>query len=197
MIPAIARNFFLTALAVAASLSSSAQTTSGTQNGATNLPVKTTLASPIYVAGFLVRTTNAKEMDGNGEIPKLWTRFIQQNLGAQIPNRVGQSLMVVYSDYASDEKGEYTYLLGAPVTSVDGLPSNLSFRRIPPGSYATLTTAQGPLIQVLQSAWKQIWTSTPVQLGGPRAFVADYEIYDQRSADPNNAQVEVHVGLQP
>jgi len=160
-------------------------------------PVKTTLASPIYVAGFLVRTANAKEMGGNGEIPKLWTKFIQQNLAAQIPNRVGQSLIVVYSDYASDEKGEYTYLLGAPVSTVDGLPTSLSFRRIPPGTYAVLTTAQGSLVQVLQSAWKQIWTSTPAQLGGPRAFVTDYEIYDQRSTDPNNAQVEIHVGLRP
>jgi len=160
-------------------------------------PMKTNLTSPIYVAGFLVRTTNAKEMAGNGEIGKLWTKFMQQNLGAQIPNRIGQSLMVVYSDYASDEKGEYTYLLGAPVSTVDGLPSSLSFRRTPPGSYAVLTTTQGPLVQVLQSAWKQIWTSTPAQLGGPRAFVADYEIYDQRSADPNNAQVEIHIGLRP
>jgi predicted transcriptional regulator YdeE len=161
------------------------------------LPAKSTLAEPIYVVGYIVRTTNAKEMGGNGEIGKLWAKFIPQNLAAQIPNRIGQSLMVVYSDYSSDEKGEYTYLLGAPVSTVDGLPSSLSFRRIPSGPYAVLTTAQGPLVQVLQSAWKQIWTSTPAQLGGPRAFVADYEIYDQRSADPNNAQVEVHVGLRP
>ena len=160
-------------------------------------PVKATVSEPIYVAGFLVRTSNAKEMSGNGEIGKLWTRFMQQNLAAQIPNRIGQNLMVVYSDYASDEKGEYTYLLGAPVSSVDGLPASLSFRRIPPGSYAVLTTPKGPLVEVLQSAWKQIWSATPAQLGAPRAFVADYEIYDQRSADPNNAQVEIHVGLRP
>ena len=170
-----------------------AQTT--TQNGAVNPSMKTTLPEPIYVAGYMIRTSNAKEMGGNGEIGKLWGRFMQQNLAAQIPNRIGQTLMVVYSDYASDEKGEYNYLLGAPVTTVDGLPAGLSFRRIPAGQFAVFTTAQGPVAQVLQATWKQIWMSTPSQLGGQRAFVADYEIYDQRSSDPNNAQVKVHVGL--
>jgi predicted transcriptional regulator YdeE len=193
MISATARNILLTAL-IAASFGHTGQTT---PTGAAISPVKTTLAEPMYVAGFLVRTSNAKEMGGNGEVGKLWARFMQQNLAAQIPNKIGHTLMVVYSDYASDEKGEYTYLLGAPVSTVDGLPANLSFRRIPPGNYAVLTTAQGPLIEVLQSTWKQIWSATPTQLGGPRAFVADYEIYDQRSADPNNAQVEIHVGLRP
>ena len=106
-----------------------AQTT--TQNGAVNPSMKTTLPEPIYVAGYMIRTSNAKEMGGNGEIGKLWGRFMQQNLAAQIPNRIGQTLIVVYSDYASDEKGEYNYLLGAPVTTVDGLPAGLSFRRIP------------------------------------------------------------------
>jgi len=193
MIPAIPRNILLIAL-IAASFGHAGQTAT-TPTGAAISPVKTTLAEPIYVAGFLVRTSNAKEVSGNGEIGKLWGRFMQQNLATQIPNKIGHTLMVVYSDYASDEKGEYTYLLGAPVSTVDGLPANLSFRRIPPGNYAVLTTAQGPLIEVLQSTWKQIWSATPAQLGAPRAFVADYEIYDQRSADPNNAQVEIHVGL--
>ena len=161
----------------------------------TESPTKTTLTEPIYVAGYMIRTSNAKEMGGNGEIGKLWARFMQQNLGAQIPNRTGQSLMVVYSDYASDEKGEYSYLLGAPVTSVDTLPAGMSYRRIPAGRYAVFTTDRGQLVNVLQAAWKHIWATPAAELGGPRAFVADYEIYDQRSADPNNAQVEIHIGL--
>jgi predicted transcriptional regulator YdeE len=183
------------ALAIVSSGSLSAQ--SPTPNGASNLPVKSILATPIYVAGFLIRTSNAKEMSGNGEIGKLWARFFQENLGAQIPNRIGQNMMVVYSDYASDEKGEYSYLLGAPVTSVDGLPAGLSFRRIPAGQYAVITTAQGPIAEVMQSAWKHIWTMSAAELGGQRAFLEDYEIYDHRSADPANAQVEIHVGLRP
>jgi predicted transcriptional regulator YdeE len=195
MITISPRNLLVAALAVISIGSLPAQ--SPPQKGAANSPMKTTLAEPIYVAGFMVRTSNAKEMSGNGEIGKLWNRFMQQNLATQIPNRVGQNLMVVYYDYASDEKGEYNYLLGAPVTSVDSLPAGLSFRQVPPGQFAVITTAQGPIAEVMQSAWKRIWAMSPAELGGTRAFLEDYEVYDQRSADPANSQVEIHIGLRP
>ena len=160
-------------------------------------PVQSTLEAPIYVAGFTVRTNNAAEMTENGKIGKLWARFFQENLGAHIPNRADQTLIVVYSDYASDETSDYTYLLGAPVTSVTGLPAGMSYRTIPAGRYAVFVTPKGPLVAGVQSTWKRIWSTPPVRLGGYRAFQDDYEIYDQRSADPNNAQVEIHIGLKP
>ena len=37
----------------------------------------------------------------------------------------------------------------------------------------------------------------PAELGGKRAFQTDYEIYDRRSANPKQAQVEIHIGLKP
>jgi predicted transcriptional regulator YdeE len=187
------RSLFLTVLAAVLSIGSLAQSPALT--GASNLPTKQILADPIYVAGYQIRTSNAKELSGNGEIGKLWARFFQENLGAQIPNRLGQNLMVVYSDYASDEKGEYNYLLGVPVSSVDGLPAGISYRKIPTGQYAVITTEQGSVAAVMQAAWKRIWAMPPAQLGGQRAFLQDYEIYDQRASDPNNSQIEIHVGL--
>jgi predicted transcriptional regulator YdeE len=36
---------------------------------------------------------------------------------------------------------------------------------------------------------------SPEELGGIRAFQTDYEIYDQRAADPANAQIDVYIGL--
>ena len=180
---------------LAATLNTIFFTQDSTPKSAMTSPTKQTLTEPIYVAGFQVRTNNAREAAGTGEIGKLWGRFMQQNLAAQIPNRVGQTLMVVYSDYASDEKGDYNYLLGAPVSSVDALPAGLTYRRIPPGSYAVVTTEKGDVTQVVPAAWQHIWAMTPEELGGRRAFTEDYEVYDQRSADPKNAQVEIHLSL--
>ena len=157
---------------------------------------KVTLGAPIQVVGFSVRTTNAAEAKGNGEIPKLWNRFFQEHLGDKIPHRVGQSMIVVYSDYASDQNGEYTYLLGAPVDSLEGTPKDLTVRTIPAGSYAVLTTPAGPPQQTLPAIWTKIWGMSEAELGGKRSFIADYETYDDFS-NPESMQVGIHIGLTP
>jgi predicted transcriptional regulator YdeE len=150
-----------------------------------------------YVAGFSARTNNAREASGQGVIGKLWQDFYQKNLGAQIPNRIGKDIIVVYSDYDSDEKGDYTYLLGAPVSTVASLPSGMNYRTIVAGAYAVLTTDRGPVTEVVPAEWKKIWGMPAEELGGKREFLTDYEVYDRRAADPHNAQVEFHIGIQP
>ena len=151
--------------------------------------------TPFYVAGYLVRTNNADEMSGKSKIGPLWGRFMQENLAAQIPNRTDAALTVVYSNYAGDEKGDYDYLLGARVTSIDHLPAGMSWRKVETGPYAVILTDKGAMPGVLQAAWARIWKMTPTELGGKRTFATDYEVYDQRSANPQDAQVEIHIGL--
>ena len=150
-----------------------------------------------YVAGYSVRTNNAKEMSGKGEIANLWQRFIEQDLGSAIPNRTDPTIYVVYSDYDSNEKGDYTYTLGARVYAADVLPANMTSQSIVPGTYAVVTTAKGQAGQVVQAAWKKIWTMTPRQMGGKRAFKTDFEVYGPRATDPRDAQVDIHIGLAP
>lgn len=154
-----------------------------------------TLAAPFYVAGYLVRTNNANEASGKSKIGPLWQRFMQENLAATIPSRTDNALAVVYSHYAADEKGDYDYLLGARVSSVENLPAGMTWRRAEPANYAIILTEQGQMPGVLQAAWARIWKMPSAELGGKRAFVTDYEVYDQRSANPQNAQVEIHLGL--
>jgi len=153
------------------------------------------LEQPFYVVGYSVRTRNDKEMSDDGKIGPLWQRFMQGNFAAQIPNRTDDTLIVVYSDYASDENGDYDYLLGARVTSIDKLPAGTTYTIVQPGSYAVVMTEVGAMPGVLRGAWRRIWQMTPAELGGRRAFQTDFEIYDQRSADPKRGQVEIHIGL--
>jgi len=108
--------------------------------------------SSFYVAGYAIHTNNGDEMSGHGGIGRLWQRFLQQKLGTTIPHRVDHTLIAVYSDYASDEKGDFTYLLGARVSSVHNLPAELSYRKVVPGEYAIFTTRVGPRVEVLQSS---------------------------------------------
>jgi predicted transcriptional regulator YdeE len=156
-----------------------------------------TIDAPFYVAGWLVRTNNTDEANGTGKIGPLWQRVMQQNLVGQIPSRTDGALIVVYSSYASDEKGEYDYLLGARVSSIDNLPAGMTWRKVEPGTYAVILTEKGQMPGVLQAAWARIWKMSPAELGGKRAFVSDYEIYDARSANMQSAQVEIHICLAP
>jgi predicted transcriptional regulator YdeE len=148
-----------------------------------------------YMAGLATRTSNAAEMSGKGKIGCIWQAFLQPGLAAKIPNKIGVDLIAVYTDYETDHTGHYTYFLGLPVLSGHGMPSGLIVRHIPPGHYAVITSKRGPVKKVVREVWQHIWAMPPEELGGKRAFRCDYEIYDQRSADPENTQIEVYVGL--
>ena len=148
------------------------------------------------VVGIEALTTNAKEMSGEGIIGKQWARFVQENLAAQIQNKAdSSSVLAVYSDYASDKDGEYSFLIGARVISADNVPAGMIAKKIPAGRYAVFTSEKGPVMKVVPGLWQKIWGIPKSEPGGDRAYKADYELYDARAIDPQNAQVEIHVGI--
>jgi predicted transcriptional regulator YdeE len=147
------------------------------------------------VIGIEARTSNAKEMTPEGAIGKQWARFMRENLAAQIPNKSDPAIIALYTDYASDKDGEYTFLLGARVTSTAQVPTGMVARKVSPGRYAIFTSDKGPVAKVVVDTWQKIWSVPKGSPGGDRAFKTDYEVYDQRAANPENAQVEVHVGI--
>lgn len=165
-------------------------------------PKKESAMNPSVVeeAGFTVigieaRTRNAKERGPDGVIPKQWERFMKENLAAAIPNKSDASIIVVYIDYASDQDGEYTYVLGTRVKSVTEIPSGMVARKVPAGRYAIFTSEKGPVVKIVVETWQKIWNVPKSSPGGDRAYKADYEVYDERAANPQDAQVDVHIGV--
>ena len=147
------------------------------------------------VIGIAVRTSNAKEMTADGVIGKQWGRFYQNGILDKIPNKADQSIVAVYTDYASDKNGEYTFLLGAKVNPDAGVPAGLVAKKIPAGKYAVFTTEKGPGAKVMPEAWMKINSLPQSAVGGDRVYRADFEVYDQRAADPQNMQADVYVGI--
>jgi predicted transcriptional regulator YdeE len=123
-----------------------------------------------YIAGLTARTNNAHEMSGKGKIGNVWQEFLQPNLVAKIPNKMGVDLIAVYTDYETDHTGHYTYLLGLPILSTESLPPNLTVKRIPAGRYAVFSSSRGPKTQIIPEIWQRIWSMSPEELGGTRAF---------------------------
>ena len=61
------------------------------------------------VVGIAVRTSNAEQMTAARPIGTLWERLFKEGVLAAIPNKADGSIVAVYSEYASDKDGEYTY----------------------------------------------------------------------------------------
>jgi predicted transcriptional regulator YdeE len=148
------------------------------------------------VIGIEARTNNSKEMTAAGIIPKRWETFSKENIPAKIPGRTDSNIVVVYSNYQSDNTGDYDYVIGVKVSDASVVPAGMVAKRVPAGKYAVFTTALGPVGKVVSEKWQEILDlESKSRLGGNRAYKADFEIYDQRSHDPQNSQVDVYIGL--
>jgi len=149
-----------------------------------------------WVLGIEVRTNNAKETTSEGVIGKQWQKFFQKGVLEKIPNKTGGDIYAVYSDYASDHNGDYSFLIGAKVADGSKAPAGFILKKVPAGNYAVVPTEKGPIAKVVSEAWQRIWAMEDKrELGGQRAYKVDYELHDQRSADPQNAQVNIYIGL--
>jgi predicted transcriptional regulator YdeE len=158
-------------------------------------PPKVVQQDAFSVAGIEVRTSNAKEA-ASGVIGKQWQKFFQDGVLQKISTKIGDNIYAVYSDYAGDHYGEYSFLIGAKVPNGSPVPAGLVLKTVPAGRYAVLTTGKGQVAKVVIAAWQQVWTMEEKhQLGGPRAYKSDFELYDQRSEDPQNSQVDLYIGL--
>jgi predicted transcriptional regulator YdeE len=146
------------------------------------------------VVGLTVRTNNAREAGGQGLIAELWQAAVQNRTLEQIPNKIGDGYVVVYSNYASDFTGDYDYTLGYRVSSVGQLPEGLVVRTIRAGKYAVFTSETGPPHQVISSLWKRINSLNSQQRGGDRAYQTDFETYADIT-DWSNVQMTAYIGL--
>lgn len=159
---------------------------------------KTRLVVPeIIVVGIKVRTNNQDEF--NPDIAKIGPcvqRYFQQQVADKIPHRKKPGTTIsAFTDYESDYTGEYTYFIGEEVTSIDHLPEGLNELHIPSQTYIKFTTGAGPMPNVVINAWQEIWKMSPEDLGGKRRYRTDFEVYDERAADPQNVVLDLYIGL--
>jgi predicted transcriptional regulator YdeE len=137
------------------------------------------------VSGRAARTTNAREMTPDGQISKLW---------GQMTPPADSAIIALYTDYESDEHGEYTFVLGAKAGPAGSVPDGMAIKTVPAGRYAVFTSQRGPLQKVVFGAWQRIWSELPSS-SNLRSYIADFEVYDQRAVDPADAVVDIYVGV--
>jgi predicted transcriptional regulator YdeE len=152
----------------------------------------------IKLVGLSTRTSNALEMNPEtAQIGRIMTEFFTSGVQEEIQMRKNPgTIFAIYTNYESDANGEYTYFLGQEVSNFDNIPNNLETLTIPKQSYVKFTSEPGPMPNVCINMWQDIWKMTPVELGGKRAYIADFEIYDARSSDPMNTVLDIYIGIE-
>lgn len=149
---------------------------------------KLTIA-PFKVIGISVRTTNE---NGRGikDIGGLWGKFMGENILAAIPNKVDDTIYAIYTDYEGDHTKPYTTILGCKVQHLDNIPNGMNGKEIEGGTYVNLP-AKGDIMQgIVGSKWGEIW-----QMDLDRTYIADFEIYGEKTKDVNNAEVDILIGI--
>jgi predicted transcriptional regulator YdeE len=151
----------------------------------------------IMLVGISVRTNNKNEMNPqSSKIGELMGRYWNDNIAKQIPNRKHPGVTLsIYTEYDSNEHGDYTYFIGEEVDSLENIPSELQRLRIPSSKYQKFTTPIGKMPEVVINAWQQIWKMSSHDFGGERAYKADFEVYDQRAMDPLNTSLDIFIGI--
>lgn len=118
------------------------------------------------VVGREVRTSNAKEMSGEGIIGQMWSKGVP----------TGSPVVAVYSKYESDKDGEYSYLLGRKTTSDETVPREMAYRVVPAGTYAHLSFQGEISPESVMALWRQIWEAEHIGTI-QRAYHTDFELY--------------------
>lgn len=146
-----------------------------------------TLKEKIAV-GISARTNNLSP-DMGAVIGGLWNRFYNEGIYASIPEKTNAKALGIYTDFAGDEKEDYTILVGCETSAEpqEEESDRYTVCRIPAGRYAKFIV-HGDMVQAVASAWQEIW-----QMDLPRTFQCDYEEYQNDSMD--HAEIHIYVGL--
>lgn len=135
------------------------------------------------------RTTNE-----NGQSMKdcggLWTRFEKEQIASKIPNKLSDEIIAVYHGYEGDHTQPFSYFIGCKVGGETGVPEGLDSLTIPAWNFQKIT-AKGEMPACIANAWKEIWKSDI-----PRAFKADFEVYDERSHNWSDAEVDIYLSVE-
>lgn len=134
------------------------------------------------------KTTNVnnQSMKDCGE---LWTRFKRDEIFSKIPKKLSNEVLAVYYDYEGDHTKPFSYFIGCKVEVGTEVPNEMDSISIPGGNYQKVT-AKGEMPVCIAEKWQEIWKSDI-----PRTFNTDFEVYDERSEDWSNAEIDIYLSV--
>lgn len=134
------------------------------------------------------KTTN-KNNQSNKDCGNLWQKFEREKIADLIPGKLSNEVYAVYFDFEKDETAPFSYFIGCKVALNSETPENLDELIIPAQDYEKFTS-KGVMTGCLIDTWKDIRNSKI-----KRNFGFDFEVYDERSRDWSNAEVDIYISV--
>jgi predicted transcriptional regulator YdeE len=145
------------------------------------MPFSLTSRPAFTLVGISCRASNADA----SPIGALWGRFSAGGGPAQLPGRIDDRILSLYTDYESDHSGPYTVIIGCAVERAGRAPDGLVAQRVPASAYAVFD-AVGPQPDTLIEVWGRI-LDTPIA----RTYSGDFEEHD------GSDRVRILVAVEP
>ncbi|MCT4121791.1 GyrI-like domain-containing protein [Elizabethkingia anophelis] len=142
-----------------------------------------------YVIGIAVRTTNENQKAAQ-DIPVLWNKFMTEGIINLIPNKADHAIYCIYTDYEKDYTKPYTTILGCKVNSLDTIPEGMVGKIIESSDYSKQTIKGNLTEGIVYNEWLKIWN-----MDLDRSYTADFEIYDEKAQNPENAEVDIFIAV--
>lgn len=153
----------------------------------------------IKLVGITTRTNNTEIFEKDPSVNKIAItiqKYFQSGSAEKIKHRKNPgTTFCAYTNYESDFNGDYTYFIGEEVSSFEGVGEGFEMLTIPKQSYAKFTNDPAPIPAACINMWQKIWKMNAADLEGERTYITDFEIYDERSIDPNNAVLDIYIGI--
>ena len=143
--------------------------------------------SAFNVIGISVRTSNNV---GGKDIGNLWAKFMGEDIFEKIPNKLSYDVYGIYTDYESDHTGDYTAIVGCPVSSLAEIPEGMVSKTIPASNYE-IFTAKGKMPECVYGKWTEIWENKELE----RTYGTDFEVYGAMSQNPIAPEVDIFLSV--
>jgi len=132
------------------------------------------------------KTTNENGQSGI-DCGNLWQKFETENFAERIHDKLTNEIYAVYYNYDGDYTKPFSYFIGCKVKNDTEMPDGMDSLVIPAANYSKIT-AKGQMPVCITNSWKEIWNSDIA-----RTYQFDFEIYDERSKDWSNAEIDIFV----
>lgn len=144
----------------------------------------------IHLIGLSLKTkTTNTNGQSHADCKNLWHIFEEGKFANIIPDKLSDAIYGVYHDYEGDSTQPFSYFIGCKVKEDTIVPQDLQSITIPAGIYQKIVV-RGKMPDCVIQAWKDIWATDYA-----RTYQADFEVYDERSKDWNNAEVDVYLSV--